>query len=239
MTQYILCGDGACSGNPGPGGFAWEIWENEVVEGNEIVGGSGQSAHTTNQVMELTAAAEGLEELTGKMPGTVLMHFDSEYVLKGIFEWMPGWKARGWKTASKKPVSNLALWQRVDEAVSQLKAAGFTLENDWIKGHDGDLGNERVDSEAVRMRDLAKTGDTGLSADEEPQWSKPKGLDLMAMARGDEPSQPASEVTLNEEVSAEQLRVMHEILDAYQAGALSITDVVLETRRQARALGCI
>jgi ribonuclease HI len=241
MTQYILCGDGACSGNPGPGGFAWEIWAGEVREGNQIVSGSGEAAHTTNQVMELTAAAEGLEELSGKMPGSVLMHFDSEYVLKGIFEWLEGWKARGWRTASKKAVSNLDLWQRVDAAVQSLQGQGFTLVNDWIKGHDGDLGNERVDEEAVRMRDRAKVRLKG-EADTSAETERPTGgLDLMAIARG-EASEPDLENPAPQpdpsSVTAEQLRLMHQIIEGYNSGALSLSDAVREVRLSAKALGC-
>jgi ribonuclease HI len=130
--------DGACSGNPGPGGWAvllrWRGHEKEL---------SGGEPSTTNNRMELTAAIEALEAL--KRPMRVRLVTDSEYLRRGITEWLPAWKARGWRTADKKPVKNLDLWQRLDAA-----AARHRIEWAWTRGHTGDPDNERVDRLARR-----------------------------------------------------------------------------------------
>ncbi len=130
--------DGACSGNPGPGGWGVILrWKGRDKEhfGGEVV--------TTNNRMELMAAIRGLEEL--KRPCTVILYTDSTYVQKGITEWLPGWKARGWKTADKKPVKNDDLWKRLEEA-----AKGHAVTWKWVKGHAGHAENERAD-ELARM----------------------------------------------------------------------------------------
>jgi ribonuclease HI len=126
--------DGACKGNPGPGGWG-AVLEYGGTE-REMFG--GESA-TTNNRMELTAVIEALAAL--KRPCRVILHTDSTYVMKGITEWINGWKARGWKTAAKAPVKNIDLWKKLDEVVR-------THEIDWIwvKGHAGDVGNERADA---------------------------------------------------------------------------------------------
>ena len=125
--------DGACRGNPGPGG-----WGAILLFGEREKEISGGEAMTTNNRMELMAAIQALSALT--KPCKVELHTDSQYVQKGISEWMPGWKARGWKTAAKQPVKNADLWKLLDEA---------RLRHDvtwkWVKGHAGHVMNERAD----------------------------------------------------------------------------------------------
>jgi ribonuclease HI len=110
----------------------------------------GGELGTTNNRMEMMAVIEALAAL--KRPCKVSLHLDSQYVLKGITEWIAGWKAKGWKTAAKQPVKNVDLWQRLDELVAK---AGHTIEWHWVKGHAGDPGNERADALANRGVELA------------------------------------------------------------------------------------
>lgn len=130
--------DGACSGNPGPGGWG-AILRYDGHE-REIFGGEPQ---TTNNRMELMAAISALEALT--RPCKVDLHTDSQYVRGGVTSWMAGWKKRGWTTADKKPVKNIELWQRLDEARKQHDVAWH-----WVRGHAGDPMNERADELARR-----------------------------------------------------------------------------------------
>ena len=130
--------DGACKGNPGVGG--WGAWLRAGQHEKELFGGE---LNTTNNRMELRAVIEALSVL--KRPCEVIVHTDSEYVQKGISEWIHGWKARGWKTAARAPVKNVDLWQALDEAQSRHK-----IEWRWIKGHAGHEGNERADALANR-----------------------------------------------------------------------------------------
>jgi ribonuclease HI len=125
--------DGACKGNPGPGG--WGVLLRYGDTEKELCGGEKS---TTNNRMEMLAVISGLEALT--KPGNVRIVTDSQYVLKGITEWMVGWKARGWKTAAKQPVKNVDLWQRLDAALASHK-----VEWKWVKGHAGHAENERAD----------------------------------------------------------------------------------------------
>lgn len=125
--------DGACLGNPGPGGWA-ALLRYDGAE-KEITGGDPQ---TTNNRMEMLAVIEGLKSLT--RPCDVTVTTDSQYVQKGITEWIHGWKARGWRTASKKPVKNVDLWQALDEAQSV-----HNITWKWVRGHAGHEENERVD----------------------------------------------------------------------------------------------
>ena len=129
--------DGACSGNPGPGGWGVLLRWGEVEK--ELSGGE---PNTTNNRMELMAAIRGLESLT--KPTAVKLYTDSQYVQKGAIEWMPGWIKRGWKTASKEPVKNVDLWQRLQAAM-----APHRVEFIWVRGHNGHPDNERVDRLAV------------------------------------------------------------------------------------------
>jgi ribonuclease HI len=140
--------DGACSGNPGPGG-----WGAILISGaheREICGGEPA---TTNNRMELMAAIQALEAL--KRPCKVELHTDSQYVRKGITEWIGGWKARGWKTADKKPVKNDDLWKRLDAA-----RARHQVDWRWVKGHNGHELNERADELANKgMREMLEGPD--------------------------------------------------------------------------------
>jgi ribonuclease HI len=130
--------DGACKGNPGPGGWgALLVYDGEE---RELFGGE---AATTNNRMELTAVIEALATLKRRVP--VVLHTDSQYVQKGITEWIRNWKARGWRTAAKEPVKNVDLWKRLDEI-----AAGHEIRWVWVKGHAGHDGNERADALANR-----------------------------------------------------------------------------------------
>ena len=146
--QVILFTDGACSGNPGPGGWAFIL--RHPSSGKEIER-SGGEARTTNNRMELSAVIEGLSVLT--RPSKVEVWSDSQYVLNGLREWMDSWKARGWKTAAKKPVKNQELWQELD----RLKAI-HDLTFHWVEGHAGHPENERCDQLAVAARDAAAVG---------------------------------------------------------------------------------
>ncbi len=125
--------DGACSGNPGPGG-----WGAILISGphrKELSGGEGL---TTNNRMELTAAISALEAL--KKPCAVDLHTDSEYLRNGVMKWMAGWRRNGWRTADKKPVKNQDLWERLDAAIK-----AHQIEWHWVKGHAGNELNERAD----------------------------------------------------------------------------------------------
>ena len=133
MTRVEIYTDGACRGNPGPGG-----WAATLELGGHFRELSGAEAETTNNRMELTAVIRALEAL--KRSSAVRVHTDSEYVRKGITEWIGNWKARQWKTADKKPVKNRDLWEQLD-ALTQ----GHDIEWRWVKGHSGVPGNERVD----------------------------------------------------------------------------------------------
>ncbi len=131
--QVIIYTDGACKGNPGPGGWgAYLQYQGKV---KDLHGGE---AETTNNRMELMAAIQALETL--KRPCQVKLYTDSKYVLQGITEWMENWKKRGWKTAAKKPVKNEDLWRRLDEALQR-----HQVEWQWVRGHTGDIGNEKAD----------------------------------------------------------------------------------------------
>lgn len=143
--------DGACKGNPGPGG--WGVLLRLGEHQKTMFGGE---LDTTNNRMELTAAIRGLEAL--KKSAQVVLTTDSQYVMKGIREWLPGWKQRGWKTASRQPVKNVDLWQRLDELASQ-----HQIEWRWVKGHSGHAENDLADELANRGVDqvLSKGRATG------------------------------------------------------------------------------
>jgi ribonuclease HI len=137
--------DGACRGNPGPGG--WGVLFAYKGSTKELYGGDPE---TTNNRMELMAAIQALETLT--KPCSVILNTDSKYVLQGITEWMINWKKRGWKTASRQPVKNEDLWRRLDAAIQRHEVSW-----QWVKGHSGDKGNERADA-------LANKGIDSLNA---------------------------------------------------------------------------
>ncbi|MBB4304233.1 ribonuclease HI [Rhodobium orientis] len=142
-SGVVIYTDGACSGNPGPGGWgallSWNGREREL---------NGGAAETTNNRMELMAAIEALDALT--RPCHVDLYTDSEYVRNGIMSWLHNWKKNGWRTASKKPVKNADLWQRLDEARRRHDVTWH-----WVKGHAGTEGNERAD-------ELARAGIAAL-----------------------------------------------------------------------------
>ncbi|TXH44415.1 MAG: ribonuclease HI [Burkholderiaceae bacterium] len=141
MTEVIIYTDGACKGNPGPGG--WGAYLKAGTHEKSLCGGE---AGTTNNRMELLAVIEALHVL--KRPCAITLFTDSEYVRKGITEWIHNWKRRGWRTADNKPVKNADLWQRLDS-----EAARHQMTWRWVKGHAGDPGNERADqlaNEGVR-----------------------------------------------------------------------------------------
>jgi ribonuclease HI len=140
--------DGACSGNPGPGG-----WGAVLLFGAHERDLWGGEAQTTNNRMELTAAIRALEALT--RPCKVELHTDSQYVRQGITEWLPGWKARGWRTASKSPVKNDDLWKALDAARLRHEVSWR-----WVKGHAGHPLNERADALARRGCDEARPPET-------------------------------------------------------------------------------
>jgi len=138
MSEVVIYADGACRGNPGPGG--WGVWLKSGEHEKELFGGERL---TTNNRMELTAVIEALTAL--KQRCVVTVYTDSQYVRQGITTWIHGWKQRGWRTVDKQPVKNVELWQRLDT---------LNAEHDvtwkWVKGHSGDPGNERADALANR-----------------------------------------------------------------------------------------
>lgn len=138
MQQVEIFTDGACRGNPGPGG--WGVLLRYNSHEKEMYGGEG---HTTNNRMELMAAIKGLEVLEG--PCEVKLTTDSTYVKNGITKWISNWKRRGWKTADNKPVKNIDLWQSLDRAVSRHQVVWR-----WVQGHSGHAENERVDKLAKK-----------------------------------------------------------------------------------------
>ncbi len=138
MSQVDAYTDGACRGNPGPGGWGVVLRASGVQK--EMFGGEPS---TTNNRMEMLAAITALESL--RHPCEVRLYTDSQYVLKGMTEWLSGWKARGWKTADRKPVKNVDLWQRLEQA-----SAAHRVQWVWVRGHDGNPGNELADQLANR-----------------------------------------------------------------------------------------
>lgn len=145
MNPVEIYTDGACKGNPGPGG--WGVLLRAGGNVKELYGGE---LRTTNNRMELMAVIQALQAL--KRPCDVTLHVDSQYVLKGMTEWLQGWKAKGWRTSTKQPVKNVELWQALDELVNR---GGHSIQWKWVRGHDGDPGNERADELANFGVDVA------------------------------------------------------------------------------------
>ena len=147
-TQVVIYTDGACKGNPGIGGWGafLQTGTGDAMREKELFGGV---AETTNNRMEMTAVIEALSALTRRC--SVTIYTDSAYVKNGMTEWLRGWKAKGWKTASKQPVKNEDLWKRLDALSAQ-----HTIEWRWVKGHAGDPGNERADALANRGVESAR-----------------------------------------------------------------------------------
>jgi len=146
MKAIEIYTDGACRGNPGPGG-----WAATLESGEHFRELSGAERTTTNNRMELTAVIRALEAL--KKSSAVVVYTDSEYVRKGITEWLRAWKARDWRTADKKPVKNRDLWEQLDVATER-----HSIEWRWVKGHSGVPGNERVDALANAAIDAMQDG---------------------------------------------------------------------------------
>ena len=136
--KVVMYTDGACSGNPGPGG-----WGAVLMSGNHRKELFGGEAETTNNRMEMMAVIRGVEAL--KRDCEVDIHTDSTYVMKGMTEWLEGWKKRGWRTAAKKAVKNVDLWQRLEQVLDGHKVNWY-----WVKGHSGVTGNELADELARR-----------------------------------------------------------------------------------------
>jgi ribonuclease HI len=149
--DVVIHTDGACRYNPGPGG--WGVWLQWGDHDRELFGGQQD---TTNNRMELMAAIRGLAALS--RPCNVILYTDSEYLRKGITEWITQWKQRGWKTAAKKPVKNADLWRELDGLVDNHR-----IDWRWVKGHSGDPGNEKAD-------ELANRGVDALLASGEPSF---------------------------------------------------------------------
>jgi ribonuclease HI len=145
----VIYTDGACSGNPGPGG-----WGAVLMSGTHRKELSGSEPVTTNNRMELMGAIAALEAL--KRPSTVELHTDSAYLRNGITGWIHGWKRNGWRTADKKPVKNAELWQRLEAATQR-----HVIEWRWVKGHAGDVENERADELAREAIARLRKGDNG------------------------------------------------------------------------------
>lgn len=133
LQEVVMYTDGACKGNPGPGG--WGVWLTSGQNEKNLFGGD---LNTTNNRMELLAVIEGLNSLEKKCH--VKCFVDSQYVKNGVQDWMPKWKLNGWRTANKKPVKNVDLWHQLDEACLKHQIDWF-----WVKGHSGDVGNDKAD----------------------------------------------------------------------------------------------
>ena len=143
MTDVVIYSDGACSGNPGPGGWAWV-----ALSGSDIREGYGGEPLTTNNRMELTAVIEALSTFRRSAAGlrpSVEVRTDSQYVRNGVTTWMAAWKRNGWRTASKSPVKNRDLWERLDVLSAELGVRYV-----WVEGHAGETWNERCDELARR-----------------------------------------------------------------------------------------
>jgi ribonuclease HI len=146
MDSVVIYTDGGCSGNPGPGGWAFVM---RLPAGDEVLG-SGGEGNTTNNRMELRAVISALEEAERRAPGApVLVNTDSQYVKNGITAWIASWKRNGWRTADKKPVKNKELWEELDLVNARVKPR-----YEWVKGHVGVEGNERCD--AMVQAEIAK-----------------------------------------------------------------------------------
>jgi ribonuclease HI len=153
MSRVEIYTDGACRGNPGPGG--WGVLLRRKDKERELCGGE---LHTTNNRMELTAAIEALSALS--RPCEVALYTDSEYVRRGISEWLEGWKRSGWRTAARKPVKNEDLWRRLDAI-----AATHRIEWHWVRGHAGHPENERADALANRGLEATLASHAAAAAD--------------------------------------------------------------------------
>ncbi len=173
--EALVYTDGACSGNPGPGG--WGAYVRETVDGRRVERDlSGAEGRTTNNRMELTAAIEGLRALAA--PSRVTVCADSQYVVKGMTEWIAGWKRRGWVNAAKKPVENRDLWEALLDA-----AARHDVTWRWVKGHASDPLNQRVDRLAVAAIAAVRGGAPAAPANDVPEFDPDEWNDAPIPAR--------------------------------------------------------
>lgn len=171
-TFITIASDGGCSPNPGLGGWAFAIYDGEAVKGSELLDASGRAVemagtaeHSTNNIMEVTALDRALCMIcslaeAGRMsPCEIRLRLDSQYTLNAFFDWIPGWKRRGWRKADGKPVKNQELMMELDHLKAQLEEMGFSFRNDWHRGHAGDFANEHVDQmvQAAREEYLGKS----------------------------------------------------------------------------------
>lgn len=142
MQQVTIYTDGACSGNPGPGGWGYQTDFAAV----ETIKSSGGAAKTTNNRMELMAAIKALEQVVSKkQPYAITVYSDSNYVVQGISSWIITWKRNGWRNSQKQPVKNEDLWKQLDEFKTQLESSGSTVTFCHVRGHSGDPGNDEAD----------------------------------------------------------------------------------------------
>lgn len=167
-----IASDGGCSPNPGLGGWAFAIYDGEAVEGNELLDVSGNAVEmagiaeqSTNNIMEVYALDRALcmiicyAAVGWVSPREIRLRLDSQYTLNAFFDWIPGWKRRGWRKADGKPVKNQELMMGLDHLKAQLEEMGFSFRNDWHRGHAGDFANEHVDQmvQAAREEYLGKS----------------------------------------------------------------------------------
>lgn len=156
--KIVINGDGSCRGTPGPGGWAALIHSFPEGAEEQRLLATGGAASTTNQRMEVEAMIHALKWVWkyASRGDQVTLRFDSQYALKGTFEWLPGWKRNGWKNAAKAPVSNSDLWETVDRTLEAIRSKGVNLTPEWVKGHKGDPDNEAADKAAGEMSQLWK-----------------------------------------------------------------------------------
>lgn len=229
MNTYVLYADGSCSGNPGPGGWAYELCLPDT-ESNPLLVCSGGAVNTTNNRMELEAAINAFTamlELEGVLPspGHVEMRLDSKYVLDGLFSYMPNWVANGWKTSSRKPVKNAELWQKLEKLHSTACSRGFSFAPAWVKGHNGEPGNERVDSAAQYQ-----TARYAQMVTHEPEAARKEMQNAPSPESGQQPVP---------QTSPDAIAKMRAILDRYTSGDSSVKQVMEEIRTNATALGLL
>lgn len=232
---YRLIADGACSNNPGNGGYGVQV----LQDGANIYRNGGGAASTTNNIMELRGAIDGLVWIansTDLPAGKIYLVLDSEYVLNGLKEWLSNWKKNGFKTAARKPVKNQEEWKLLDKAKERLEQKGFELEFNWVKGHNGHHENEEMDSFAVEMRDAYAAHhslkDTPLPTLLDLDTSK--GEVTQVEKNFPAPREPKIP---DEGINQMQIDMMKFILDQYATGNYSVRKALEEIRSQKTALG--
>ena len=202
---------------------------------------------TTNNIMELQALLSALEALAALGTQLTLMHrgktdvalrLDSEYVLRGLFEWLPAWKARGWRTAAKKPVKNAELWEKIDATASSLSDIGVTLVPDWVKGHSGEAGNELVDRMAVEARDAARAG-----VEDQARAEHKAAASLSGDAPSSAPDAPTTargpETAPGTPVSDAALKALSALANAHASGVIDTAELHAKLKARAGELGLV